>query len=293
MSETVTRNEQWTTLNVALVQYPLIGGLSVSELSEKVKAYVTSASVKGSNLVMLPELFSLDMLNYSQPEITQFDQIIDDIYPKFIDEMMHLAVEYNIYILLGSVPAKVNGNIRNRAYLFGPNRESVYQEKIFLTPDEKLWGWEGSDTLAIINAPWGTTAIVICYDSEFPMISQMLAEQNVDLVLIPSMTGESGFTRVRWAAQGRAIEHMAYVLVTGTVGCPAEGWEMKAQAAALGPSLPGVCPLIGEGNMDAEDVLFASLDFTQLANEKSLGQYYPAEDQRNREFPIMKTYSNL
>lgn len=67
---------------------------------------------------------------------------------------------------------------------------------MFLTPDEVEWGWEATDTLNIIKAPWGTTAIAICYDSEFPLVTQTLAGNVVDVVLVPSMTEETGFTRV-------------------------------------------------------------------------------------------------
>jgi predicted amidohydrolase len=125
------------------------------------------------------------------------------------------------------------------------------------------------------------------------LISNSLAQQNVDVILIPSQTGEPGFTRVRWAAQARAIEHMAYVVVTGTTGCPADGWEMKAQGAVLGPSLDGFTPLIAEGVMDANAVVFASLDLAKLREAKAAGKYCPAQDQRTNNVHIKMKRSSL
>jgi predicted amidohydrolase len=217
---------RWQTVNVAVVQYPLVGYLTAEQLSDKFENYVSEASAQGAQLILLPELFSLDLLNFSQPEIPQFERVVADIFPFLQDSIQRMATDYNIYIAAGSVPADpssegqadsgatggTEGGIpkttknkyRNRSYLFAPggtSENAVYQEKIFLTPDEKEWGWEGSDTIKIIHAPWGKTAIVICYDTEFPLISQTLADHSIDVLLVPSMTGESGFTRVRWASQ--------------------------------------------------------------------------------------------
>jgi predicted amidohydrolase len=272
----------WTSLNVALVQYPLVGYLSIDQVFAKVKDFAEKSSQQGANLMLIPELFSLDLLNFTKPETEQFDQIIDTLFPSFNIEMQKIADELNIYILAGTIPVKVQGKIRNRSYMFGPNSNSVFQDKIFLSHHEIEWGWEGGDKLTVIQAPWGNTAIVICYDSEFPLISHTLAKYQLDLILVPSMTGNPGFTRVRWAAQARAVEHMSYVLVSGTTGAPAEGWEMTAQAAVLGPSLSGFTPLIAEGNLNEDNqIVFATLNMQQLLDAKAEGSYYPAKDQQS------------
>jgi predicted amidohydrolase len=278
----MNNEEQWSSLNVALVQYPLVGYLTTEQLYSKVKNYAEKSSHQGANLVLIPELFSLDLLDFTKSEMEQFDQIIDELYPSFNIEMQKFADELNIYILAGSVPIKVQGKIRNRSYLFGPHSNTVFQDKIFLTPDEVEWGWEGGNKLTVIQAPWGNTAIVICYDSEIPLISHTLTKYQLDLILVPSMTGNPGFTRVRWATQARAVEHMSYVLVSGTTGAPAEGWEMTAQAAVLGPSLSGFTPLIAEGNLNEDNqIVFATLDMQQLLEAKARGSYYPAKDQQS------------
>lgn len=270
-----------STLNVALVQYQLVGYLTVDQLMTKVKHYVTQASQQGAQVILLPELFTLDLLDYTQPETEQFDDLIESLFPVFTTELQSLVDDLGVYLLAGSAPVKVNGKIRNRSFLFGPYLTPVHQDKLFLTPDEVAWGWEGTDRVTIVEAPWGNTAIVICYDSEFPLISQTLAQQSINLILLPSMTGDPGFTRVRWAAQARAVEHMSYVMVTSTTGAPAPGWEMKSQAAVLGPSLSDFTPLIAEGEMNKDnEIVYATLDMSKLAGAKQTGDYYPALDQK-------------
>jgi predicted amidohydrolase len=279
----------WSKIEVAMVQYPFVGGLSLEQLTMKVEKYVSTAAQNGTQLIVLPELFSLDLLDLSIPETEQFESIIQMLFPRFILSLESMAATFNIYILAGSVPAMVSGKIRNRSYLVSPDRGSLlYQEKMFLTPDEVEWGWEGVDTLSVIDTPWGKTAITICYDSEFPLVSQALAAHDIDLILIPSMTGASGFSRVRWSAQARSVEHLSYVLVTGTIGDAAEGWEFTGQAAALGPSLDGYStpPTIAEGTANRDEIVYATLNLAELKQAKKAGQYDPARDERNRTITV-------
>ncbi|CAM9276417.1 unnamed protein product [Ectocarpus fasciculatus] len=280
----MSASSEWSRVEVAVVQYPLVGGLTTAHLLDKVQGYVNTASSAGARLIVLPELFALDLLDFSKPEVPQFPRVIRELYPEVIIALEKLATEKGIYLLAGSVPVELTETrkIRNRSFLFAPDKPPVYQDKLFLTPDEVEWGWEAGDTLNIIQAPWGTTAITICYDSEFPLVSQTLASHVVDVLLIPSMTGESGFTRVRWAAQARAVEHMTYILLTGITGDPAPSWEMMAQGVVLGPSLPGFTPTIAEGEKDVADyIVHATLDMTQLREAKAARDYYPALNQRN------------
>lgn len=159
---TMETSSLWDSINVGLVQYPLVGLLSVEQLTDKVTQYVLGAIERDTQLLVLPELFSLDLLNYSIPETDQFDDVINQIFPQLMDSLEQLAVEHNIFILAGSVPAKVRKGIRNRSYLLAPNGKSVYQEKLFLTPDEVEWGWEGSDELSVIETPWVRLLWAIC-----------------------------------------------------------------------------------------------------------------------------------
>jgi predicted amidohydrolase len=55
--------------------YPFVGGLSLEQLTVKVEKYVSTAAQKGTQLIVLPELFSLDLLDLSIPETEQFEGI--------------------------------------------------------------------------------------------------------------------------------------------------------------------------------------------------------------------------
>lgn len=292
LSENRNSNE-WQMLAVGLVQYPLEGYLTLEQLLKKVDKYISEASEQKVQLLLLPELFCCDLLDYSKSESEQLNAIAAEITPKLVDGMRLLAIKYHLYLAAGSVPVMVpkagereigidgESEVHNRAYLFSSTGDEIYQEKIFLTPDEEEWGWQGANTLTIFKAPWGNTALVICYDSEFPIITGLLSNYLIDLLLVPSMTGDSGFTRVRWASQARAVEHMAYVMVTGVIGSPAKGWEMKGQAAVLGPSLANTNPLLAEGTINQDEIVYAKLNMSLLSYNKQQKIYYPSLKEYN------------
>ncbi|MDN3719096.1 hypothetical protein QW131_07430 [Roseibium salinum] len=62
-------------------------------------------------------------------------------------------------------------------------------------------------------------AILVCLDVEMPALSSLLARQDLDLLLVPSMTEKpSGYHRVFGCAKARAVELMCAVGVCGVVG---------------------------------------------------------------------------
>ena len=274
------------SLNVGLVQYPIVGGLSAEELCDKAYHFTKTAIENNTQLLLFPELFCFDLYQFHNSELsetTQINDMISQMKLVVLPFLQTLAVENNLYIVPGSFPVICDDStIRNRCCVLTPDHKSVFQDKIFLTPSEISWGWQGGDILNIFDAPWGKTAILICYDSEFPILSQMLAQHNVDIILGPSMTSIPGFTRVRWASQARSVEHLGYVLLTGTSGTPGESdWDMQCQAVVLGPSLFNHTPLIVQGNINESEIVFATLDMNKLRIAKAKGKFYPSYDQSN------------
>ena len=138
----MSTSSDWSRVEVAVVQYPLVGGLTTGQLLDKVQGYVDTASSAGARLIVLPELFALDLLDFSKPEVPQFPIVIRELYPDFIVALQKLVTERGIYLLAGSIPVEIpeTKKIRNRSFLFAPDKPAVHQDKLFLTPDEVEWG---------------------------------------------------------------------------------------------------------------------------------------------------------
>ncbi len=74
-----------------------------------------------------------------------------------------------------------------------------------MTPFERDWGISGGAPLRVFDTALGKIAVLICYDSEFPLLARALAEAGAEVILVPSCTERvSGFHRVRTGSMARA-----------------------------------------------------------------------------------------
>lgn len=295
------------TLKLALVQYPFQAGRPVSGpngLLEFVENAVVQAQTGGASLVVLPELLTMESLNTnpaaSNKKIREF---ANDFTPEYFSTIRKLSQKYNISILSGSSPRLVkteNGkaeNVVNTSLLAFPDGKEVSQDKLYLTPDETGYKWQEGQELKVFQAPWGKTVILICYDSEFPEISQLLVKEKPELILVPSMTADIyGFNRVRWSAQARAVEHFAYIAHTGTVssGAVIDGWSNYGRASILTPQYKDFPGVLIEGPENAPALIFGTLNFETLRRVRKRAGLYPARDQEIRKYRIvLKHHTDL
>jgi predicted amidohydrolase len=272
-------------VTISAVQFGFSGGQSYDQFFAKVKGYVLEAKAAGAQLVVLPELISLDMMNPELEDGPQIEVIATEYAPRYFAEVQALAKEAGLTILGGSTPRKVGKDIVNTAILAQPDGQTLLQDKLFLTPDEKAWGWTPGKTLQVADTKFGKLAILICYDTEIPVLSNILVPERPEIILVPSMTGAStGYHRVYWTALGRAIEHFAYVVHTGTVGRGAsvggEGWENYGRASFITPQAPGFPGILGQGELNQPSVVTQTFNLQQLREgRKADGVVYPAQSQ--------------
>ena len=86
-------------------------------------------------------------------------------------------MRYNINIITGSLPEVVNNNLFNVGYLCKRDGGLERFEKLHITPDEsKVWGMQGGNEVKTFDTDCGKIGVLICYDSEFPELSRLLAD---------------------------------------------------------------------------------------------------------------------
>lgn len=102
------------------------------------------------------------------------------------------------------------------------------QYKIHITPHEKRdWVIDGGDKVKVFETDAGRVGILICYDSEFPELGRMMAEQDVQIIFVPFWTDtKNGYQRVRLCSQARAIETNAMLLLAAVLET-FQGWIMS------------------------------------------------------------------
>lgn len=134
--------------------------------------------------------------------------------------MVQFAVKYQIILIAGSVPVLDGDKYYNRTYGATPSGELFWQDKIHLTPEEhSLDSMKSTDILKIFIAGFGTFAICICYDSEFPELTTQAMHSGADILLIPSYTDSlHGANRVHIAARCRAMENQCFTVNAAALG---------------------------------------------------------------------------
>ncbi|UXH40912.1 carbon-nitrogen hydrolase family protein [Pseudomonas promysalinigenes] len=193
--------------------------------AEHLQGLCAEAVEAGAQLLLLPEYAGL-VLSGQLPVEQRGDLKasiagIQPLIEPWLALCQGIARRWGIYLQPGSLPVlDLDGQYRNRAWLFGPKGVLGYQDKLIMTRFEReQWGIAAGDGLQVFDTALGRLGILICYDNEFPMLARHLAEGGADLILAPSCTDtEAGYHRVRIGAQARALENQIAVLQSPTVG---------------------------------------------------------------------------
>ena len=270
---------------VAVAQYEIRGDVPAAGISARAEALVADAARGGAELVVLPELFVLDAWplasDASEGEITR--RIARDVTPVVLDDLRGAAARHQIAVLAGSAPELRGERLYNTSRLLFPDGREVAQDKVHPTAWGERVGFTAGAGVRVFDAPWGRTAILICYDVEFPSVTSGLVESAPEVLLVPSMTeSEFGRDRVRWTAQARAVEHHAYVLVAPTVGTTSHDWRHFGRAAVLTPRVPGFPGVLAEASRGGEGLVFATLGIDRLRQSRATTGFFPARIERER-----------
>ena len=214
---------------------------------------------------------------------------------RIVQKFSELAISYNINVITGSMPELQDGLLYNVGYLCRRDGTTERYEKLHVTPDEaKVWGMQGGHELKAFDTDCGKIGILICYDSEFPELSRLLADEGMDILFIPFLTDtQNGFSRVRNCAQARAIENECYVAIAGSVGNLPKVHNMDiqyAQSMVFTPcdfSFPAN-GIKAEATPNTEMILIADVDIDLLRELNQFGSVRNLRDRRKDIFDLKK-----
>jgi predicted amidohydrolase len=178
-----------------------------------------------------------------------------------------------------------DGHYRNRCFLFRPDGDSEFQDKLQMTRFEnEQWFIAAGDEIKTFDTEFGRIGIDICYDSEFPMIARKQVEQGADLILVPSCTDTTaGYWRVRIGCQARALENQCYVVQSPTVGLApwSEAVDVNIGAAAVYTPVDYGYPdngVLAIGELNQTQWVYADIDLGSIAKVRQTGQVFNYRD---------------
>ncbi|MCU0900902.1 MAG: carbon-nitrogen hydrolase family protein [Cypionkella sp.] len=240
-----------TGFTLAAAAYDLTWFDHFDDHAAKLEAWVAGAAGQGAKLLVFPEYGSMELsslggravagdLEAALHEVARHGAASDALHAD-------LARRHDCLILGASRPYFAGPRPVNRATLYGPDGILGHQDKQIMTRFEReQWDVVAGSGLVPFDTDLGRIGVIICYDSEFPLLARHLVDQGAEILLAPSCTDSlAGFTRVRIGAMARALENQCVVAQSPTVGlcdfCPAVD-ENVGSGAIYGPPDLGFPP---------------------------------------------------
>lgn len=269
---------------IAAAQYPIEALDGWDAYVAKITRWVEDAAEQGAKLAVFPEYGAMELASLdpatmgdlagSMAFVAGLEQQVDALH-------RDLAMRHDLHILAASLPVKRGGKYRNAARLFTPTGSVGVQEKLVMTRFEReQWFVSAGSPLRLFDTALGRIGVLICYDSEFPLLGRALAEAGAELILVPSCTDTvAGYWRVRIGAQARALESQCYTVQAPTVGLadwsPAVD-ENRGAAAIFGPPDKGFpeSGVIAIGQMDAPQWVVGEVDLSLVSAVRAEGAVF-------------------
>ncbi|WP_400078300.1 bifunctional GNAT family N-acetyltransferase/carbon-nitrogen hydrolase family protein [Winogradskyella sp. R77965] len=283
-------------VRLGLIQWQMRPYKDLDELLNQAEYFIDAVAGYRSDFVLFPEFFNAPLMakdnHLSTPEaIRELAKHTKAIVDKFSE----FSISYNINIISGSMPEMRDGGLYNVGYLCRRDGTVERYEKLHVTPDEaKVWGMQGGNQIKAFDTDCGKIGILICYDSEFPELSRLLADEGMDILFVPFLTDtQNGYSRVRHCSQARAIENECYVAIAGSVGnLPnVENMDIQfAQSMVFTPcdfSFP-TNGIKAEATPNTEMILIADVDIDLLRELNQFGAVKNLRDRRKDLFELRK-----
>ncbi len=289
-------------MKIAAAAYPLDFLTDWGMFEAKLSRWVEDAAGQGAELLVFPEYGAMELASLGGAEVAgDLEAALHEVMRHEADVVAlyaRLAAQHGVHILGASGPAMAEtARPVNRAMLYGPQGVIGHQDKQIMTRFEREeWDIAPGHGLTLFDTALGRIGIIICYDSEFPLLARALVEAGAEILLVPSATEAlSGYTRVKVGAMARALENQCVAVHSPTVGpatwCPAVDANTGA-AAIYGPPDLGFPPtgILAETTLNAPGWAIAEIsreDIARVRREGAVFNHQHWDEQKNRlELPV-------
>lgn len=213
-------------VTVASAQYPLDFFTSIDQWKEKTRNWVEKAVEAKAQFLLFPEygameitsLFYEDERADLKSQAKKFLLYIDDFKKTFSE----LSKKHNVHIIASSLPFYHSETLTtNRVFVFAPNGEIEFQDKLFMTRfEDEEWNVQaGERGIKVFDTGFVKFAIATCFDVEFSFPALAASHAGAQIIFAPSCTETvKGAHRVHLGARARALENQNYLVVSQTIG---------------------------------------------------------------------------
>ncbi len=273
-------------MKIATAAYPMDFLETWSAYEDKLSAWVAEAAGQGAQLLVFPEYGAMELVTLAgrdtAGDLERSLHAVSERVPEADALHARLAARHGVHILAASAPvcdAALGARPVNRARLFAPGggAPGVQDKQIMTRFEAEEWGVAPGGPLRLFDTALGRIGVLICYDSEFPLLARSLIEAGADLILVPSCTeAMTGYSRVRIGAMARALEGQCVTVMASTVGdadwSPAVDTN-TGRGGVFGPPDTGFpdTGVIAEGQMNVPGWTYAEVDLAGLTRLRTDG----------------------
>ncbi|HET6160635.1 MAG TPA: nitrilase-related carbon-nitrogen hydrolase [Dongiaceae bacterium] len=250
---------------------------------------------RGSRMLLLPELTCVGLLwgDPSAGETTTagvanlYRRRLTPLLRPYEDALREVAQRRQLVLAGATFWHEEEGRGVNTAFVAFPDGTIQRQDKLHPTRPEQAIGTVGGEGLHTFEIDGIRIGLLICYDIQFPELTRHLVAEGIQVLLVPSLTSERGYWRVRHCAHARAVENQIYVCVSpivGDLGIPADHPVRGCGSAFV------ACPIdnrfnIGDGtyargSANAESLLHVSLEMERLELSHNRSEIRQRADRR-------------
>lgn len=262
------------TWKIAAIPWKLRKIKSDQQFFLHLEELLLNAKEKGAEVVLLPENINYEFLTlYESVKEEQVVELLNPYSDAVEIEIKRYAKESGMIIIGGTHYFSKQGRITNEAIIGLPNGNATRAVKNRLTEYEKtpLSLSEGESFSLLPNKELG---VLICYDSEFPEAADLLADNGMNILLVPFFTDSMhGYHRIRYAGLARTVENQCYVVQAGL--CGSLGFEPCVEgygrASFFAPPIDGFPEdgILVDGNFNSEEAIVYELDVAKLSIAKN------------------------
>lgn len=241
-------------LHVALAQIDIQFGAPAANLAT-IRPLAAAAAAQGAGLLVLPELWSTGY------DLARASERADAPGTGMHTEIAALARTQGIAIAGSTLTRHPGARPTNTATLYsadGALLASYDKLHLFGLMQEDAHLAAGQ-SYSVVDAPWGRTALAICYDLRFPELFRACALQGAELIIVPAEWPAARIDHWRVLVQARAIENQCFLIAVNRTGSdPAN--QFGGQSLVVDPW----GRVLAEGGNQAE-LLFARLNLADVA----------------------------
>ncbi len=224
---------------------------------EKAIASIEEACRRGSNFVVLPELWTT---GYSLKNIRELAEPLDG---ETITMLLEICSKWKTYVI-GSIAELRNEKIFNTATIAGPEGLVGFYNKVhlFRLIDEPVYftpGW----SCHVFQTIFGKVGIIICYDLRFPELARKVALDGAQILFVPAEWPSPRGAQWRLLLKARAIENQMFIVASNCVGSDEKNTYF-GHSVVLNP----LGEAIVEGG-DAEMILTCEVDMSLIDKTRS------------------------